>query len=107
MADILHLTSDDFHDTVNNSDVPVFVDFWAQWCGPCKMFAPVFEELADDFNGKIQFAKVNIDIAQAIAVENNVRAIPTLLLFKGGEVVLGLEGSSNKEALREKLESCL
>ena len=72
---------------VINSDKPVFVDFWAQWCGPCRMVGPVVEELAGDYDGKVNFVKVNVDNAQEIAQKYNVFSIPTLLLLNKGEII--------------------
>ena len=82
---ITHLTTDTFKAAVAISATPLLVDFWAPWCGPCKAIAPVLDELATEFDGKISIAKVNIDENEAIAAEFGIRAIPTMLLFKGGE----------------------
>src|ERR1051325_764310 len=83
---IVNLTQDNFTSEVLQSSAPVLVDFWAEWCGPCKMIAPVLDELADEYDGKIKIAKVNIDHEQSLAGQYGVRAIPTLLLFKQGQV---------------------
>lgn len=100
---IAHLTTDNFKSTVAASTTPVLVDFWAPWCGPCKAIAPILEELATEFDGKVKIAKVNIDDHDAVAAEYNIRAIPTMLLFKGGNVVEQLVGMMPKAALKAKL----
>ena len=83
----------DFKSEVVESDTPVLVDFWAEWCGPCKVIAPVVEELADDYEGKIKFGKVNVDDHNMVASEYGVRSIPTLLVFKNGAVVNQIVGA--------------
>lgn len=100
---ITNLTTDSFKTTVNSSTTPVLVDFWAPWCGPCKAIAPILEELAGELDGKLKIAKVNIDEHDAIAAEFNVRAIPTMILFKGGQVAETLVGMMPKAALKSKL----
>ena len=81
---------------VLNSEKPVFVDFWAQWCGPCRMVGPVVEELAGDYDGKVNFVKVNVDNAQEIAQKYNVFSIPTLLLLNKGEIIAQQVGAGSK-----------
>jgi len=100
---ITHLTTDTFKSTVASATTPVLVDFWAPWCGPCKAIAPILDELATEFDGKVKIAKVNIDDHDAVAAEYNIRAIPTMLLFKGGNVVEQLVGMMPKAALKAKL----
>jgi thioredoxin 1 len=100
---IAHLTTESFKTTVNSSTVPVLVDFWAPWCGPCKAIAPILEELANEFDGKVTIAKVNIDDNDAVAAEYGVRAIPTMILFKGGQVAETLVGMMPKATLKAKL----
>ena len=100
---IAHLTTDTFKTTVAASATPVLVDFWAPWCGPCKAIAPVLDELATEFEGKLKITKVNIDENDSIAVEYGIRAIPTMLVFKGGKVVEQLVGMMPKAALKAKL----
>ena len=87
MADQVTLTGDNFAVEVEQSDVPVLVDFWAEWCMPCKMVAPVVEELAQAYKGKLKVGKVDVDAQSDLAARFNVMSIPTLLVFKGGEVV--------------------
>lgn len=100
---IINLTTESFKSTLNASPTPVLVDFWAPWCGPCKAIAPILEELATEFDGKIKIAKVNIDEHDAVAAEFGVRAIPTMILFKDGKVAETLVGMMPKAALKEKL----
>ena len=100
---IKHVTDDSFEADVLKSDVPVLVDYWAEWCGPCKAIAPVLEELAGEFDGKLQIAKLNIDEHDAVAAEYGVRAIPTMILFKGGKAAETLVGMMPKAALWAKL----
>lgn len=101
---IVILTQANFASEVLKSPVPVLVDFWAEWCGPCKMLAPVLDELATEFNGTAKIGKVNIDEHQALATEYGIRAIPTLLLFKGGEVTEQIVGMRSKRDLKASLE---
>ena len=87
MSEVLHINDTDFETTVVQSDIPVLVDFWAPWCGPCKMIAPVLDELAPAFDGKAKIVKINVDENQGVAAQYGVRSIPTLLLVKNGQVV--------------------
>ena len=100
---IAHLTTESFKAAINSSTTPVLVDFWAPWCGPCKAIAPILEELATELDGKLTIAKVNIDDNDAVAAEYGVRAIPTMILFKGGKVAETLVGMMPKAALKAKL----
>jgi thioredoxin 1 len=100
---IANLTTDSFKSTINASTTPVLVDFWAPWCGPCKAIAPTLEELANELDGKLTIAKVNIDDHDSVAAEYGVRAIPTMILFKGGKVAETLVGMMPKAALKAKL----
>lgn len=104
---ITNLTTDTFKAAVTSATTPVLVDFWAPWCGPCKAIAPVLEELAIEFDGKLKIAKVNIDENDAVAVEYGVRAIPTMILFKGGQVADTLVGMMPKAALKAKIAAQL
>ncbi len=107
MADIkpITVTDQDFKNEVVNADVPVLVDFWAAWCGPCRMIAPMVEELAREFDGRAKITKVDVDNNPQIATQFGIRSIPTLLFFKDGEVVDQLIGASSKKALADKLEA--
>ena len=102
---ILNLTTDTFKASVTSATTPVLVDFWAPWCGPCKAIAPILEELATELEGKLKIAKVNIDENDAIAVEYGIRAIPTMLLFKGGQVAEQIVGMMPKAALKAKVSA--
>ncbi len=102
---IAHLTTDNFKSTVASATTPVLVDFWAPWCGPCKAIAPILEELATEFDGKLAITKVNVDDHGEISAEYGIRAIPTMLLFKNGQVVEQLVGMMPKAALKAKLQA--
>lgn len=102
---IINLTTDTFKAAVSDSTTPLLVDFWAPWCGPCKAIAPILEELATELDGKVRIAKVNIDDNDAIAVEYGIRAIPTMLLFKGGKVAEQIVGMMPKAALKAKVSA--
>lgn len=95
------VTEVNFEEEVVASDVPVIVDFWADWCMPCKMIAPVLDELDKEYDGKLKIAKLDVDDQPALAQQYNVVSIPTLLVFKGGEVVKQHVGAAPKETLRE------
>lgn len=101
---IVTLTADNFAKEVLQSAVPVLVDFWAEWCGPCKMIAPVLDELADEYQGRIKIGKVNIDDHPAPAGTYGVRAIPTLLLFQNGEVADQMVGARSKRDIKASLD---
>jgi len=101
---IKNLTGSTFKETVESSQ-PVLVDFWAPWCGPCKMIAPILEDLANDLSGKVQITKVNVDDEPEVAAQFNIRAIPTLLLFKEGKVVEQFVGMTNKNDLQSRISN--
>ncbi|MFP4383852.1 MAG: thioredoxin [Spirochaetia bacterium] len=99
MAKEVTLTEGNFEQEVMNADMPVLVDFWAEWCMPCKMVAPVLEEIADEYAGKLKVGKLNVDSEGDIAMKYNVVSIPTILLFKDGKVVNQHIGAAPKNAL--------
>ena len=94
---VLEFTNDNFEEKVINSDIPVLVDFWATWCGPYRMITPVIDEVAKDFEGKIKVGKINVDTEPAIAARYNIRTIPTIIFFSGGEIVNTQIGFKTKE----------
>ncbi len=100
---IVHLSDATFDETINGADKPVLVDFWAEWCGPCKMIAPVLEEIASENGQKLQIAKLNVDDNPNTAMRFNVMSIPTLLVFKDGEAVKRLVGAKGKGQLLQDL----
>jgi len=102
---ILQLADDTFEQQVIKSDVPVLVDYWAEWCGPCKMIAPVLEEIASEYEGKVKIAKLNIDDNPATPPNYGIRGIPTLMLFKNGEVEATKVGAVSKSQLTAFIDS--
>lgn len=103
----LEITDNSFKDTVLNSDKPVLVDFWAVWCGPCRMLGPIIEEVAKDYEGKAVVGKVDVDNNQEVSMQYGIRSIPTVLIFKNGEVVDKIVGVAPKEVIAEKLNAHL
>ena len=103
----LEITDQSFQEMVLNSDKPVLVDFWAVWCGPCRMLGPIIEEVATDFEGKAVVGKVDVDNNQQVSVDYGIRNIPTVLIFKNGEVVDKIVGVASKEVISEKLSAHL
>lgn len=99
----VEITDGNFHTEVLKSDQPVLLDFWAEWCGPCKMIAPVVEEIAKEYEGKLKVGKVDVDSNQQTSMQYGIRSIPTLLIFKGGKVVDQLVGAVPKKMLTEKI----
>ncbi len=106
-GEILELTDDSFDQEVISADGPSLVDFWAAWCAPCKMIAPIVEELAGEYAGKLKVAKLNVDDNPKTATRFGIRGIPTLLLFKGGGVVEQFVGVQKKEDIRRAIEGTL
>ena len=105
MTDIKNLSLDNFDNEVSSSNLPVLVDFWAEWCGPCKSLGPILEEISNDLEGKLKVAKVNLDENQDLAMKYSIRSIPTLLLFKEGELIDTKVGLLPKSDLVEWLDS--
>ncbi len=102
----LTITNENF-ETLKNGNLPLVVDFWATWCGPCRMIAPIVEELAKEYEGRVNVAKCDVEACEDIAAGLGIRNIPTLLFFKGGQVVDKLAGAQSKAKLQEKIESLL
>ena len=107
MSDIVNVTDASFEEDVLKADGPVLVDYWAEWCGPCKMIAPVLDEIAKDYNVKLKICKLNIDENEATPPKYGVRGIPTLMLFKGGNVEATKVGALSKSQLTAFLDSNL
>ena len=105
MGKYIELTNENFEATV--AEGVTMVDFWAPWCGPCRMIAPVVEELAEEFDGKAKITKVNTDEQQDIAVKYGIRSIPTIMFFKNGEMVEQMVGAASKQAFADKINSLL
>ena len=101
---IITATESNFTEEVIKSNTPVLVDFWAEWCGPCRMIAPVLNELATEYDGKVKIAKVNIDEHQNLAMQYKVTSIPTLLLIKNGQVMEQMVGAKSKRDLKASLD---
>lgn len=93
-----------FESEVLKANVPVMVDFWAEWCGPCKMIAPIVDEISNDLAGKLKVTKLNVDEAQELAAKYNIMSIPTLMIFKGGKPVAQIVGAMGKDQLMEKIK---
>ena len=107
MSKALKFTDDSFEDDVLNSEKPVLVDFWAEWCGPCRMVGPVVDELAGEYEGKAKIGKVNVDENSEISTKYGIRSIPSLLIFKDGEVVDQIVGAVPKNQLKKQLDAQL
>jgi thioredoxin 1 len=104
---ITHITNDNFESEVLQSGQPVLMDFWAEWCGPCKMIAPILDQIADEYKGRLQVVKLDVEENQSIAMKYGVRSIPTLMLFKEGVVESQHVGMLSKEQLIELLDEKL
>ena len=106
-SDIVYVTDDSFEQDVLQSEVPVLVDYWAEWCGPCKMIAPILEEIVGDYVGKLKIAKLNIDENSATPPKYGIRGIPTLMIFKDGDVEATKVGALSKSQLTAFIDSSL
>ena len=105
--DILYVTDDSFEQEVLQSDIPVLVDYWAEWCGPCKMIAPILDEIVGDYAGRLKIAKLNIDENSATPPKYGIRGIPTLMIFKDGDVEATKVGALSKSQLTAFIDSSL
>ena len=104
---VLELTDETYKTEIESASVPLVIDIWAPWCGPCRMVGPIVEQLGEEFAGRIRVCKLNVDENQNAAAEFGVQAIPTILFFSGGEEVDRIVGAQGKEALKAKIESLL
>lgn len=104
---VVHITNDNFEAEITKSDVPVIMDFWAEWCGPCQMMGPVFEEISKDYEGKLKFAKVNTEEFPNIATDFAVQGIPSLVVTKEGKEADRLVGFAPKEVLKQRIDAIL
>ena len=107
MTKPVDVSDQDFTEKVIEADKPVLVDFWAEWCGPCRMVAPIVEELAGEYEGKVDFTKLNVDFNPTVATTFGIRSIPTLLVFKGGKPVDQVIGAVPKAEIKKRLEAAL
>ena len=106
-SEIVYVTDDSFEQEVLQSDIPVLVDYWAEWCGPCKMIAPILDEIVGEYAGKLKVAKLNIDDNTATPPKYGIRGIPTLMIFKGGDVEATKVGALSKSQLTAFIDSSL
>ncbi len=104
---LVTITDNNFEEEVINSKIPVLIDFWAAWCGPCRMIAPIVEEMATEYDGKVKIGKLDVDANQQTSIKYGVRSIPTLLVFNGGELKETIIGAVPKAQIVEKLETVL
>ncbi len=107
MADLLHVTDDSFDNEVLQSSIPVLVDFWATWCGPCRMIAPIIEDLAKELDGKLKVCKLDVDNNQKVALQYGIRSIPSIFIFKNGEVVDNIIGAVPKAQIQARLQGII
>jgi len=105
MSNAIHVTDADFDSVVLKSDIPVLIDFWAAWCGPCKLIAPIVEELAGEYAGKFKICKLDVDNNQKTAFQYGIRSIPTVLIFKNGEVVDSILGAVPKQKIVDRIQT--
>ncbi len=107
MAELLHVTDDSFDNEVLQSSIPVLVDFWATWCGPCRMIAPIIEDLAKELDGKLKVCKLDVDNNQKVALQYGIRSIPSIFIFKNGEVVDNIIGAVPKAQIQARLQGII
>lgn len=105
MSNAIHVTDADFDSVVLKSDIPVLIDFWAAWCGPCKLIAPIVEELAGEYAGKFKICKLDVDNNQKTAFQYGIRSIPTVLIFKNGEVVDSILGAVPRQKIVDRIQT--
>lgn len=104
---LLNITDKNFKEEVLKSPLPVLVDFWATWCGPCKILAPIIEELAKEYTGKIKIVKLNVEEGQSIPTQYGIMSIPTIIFFKDGKILNQLVGALTKQQLKQKIEEII
>ena len=107
MSKVLHVNQNSFDDEVLKSQIPVFADFWAEWCGPCRAIAPVLESLAEDFDGKVKIVKINVDQENELANKYNVSAIPSLIILKDGKEIDRIVGGATKEVYADRINKVI
>ena len=107
MADLVKLTSENFEEEVIKSEIPVLVDFWAEWCGPCRMIGPIVEEFANEYNGKLKVCKLDVDAHGSIAQQFRILSIPTVMIFKDGKVASQVVGAVPKKELQKHVDKAL
>ena len=107
MSKVLHVNQSSFDDEVLKSQIPVFADFWAEWCGPCRAIAPVLESLAEDFDGKVKIVKINVDQENELANKYNVSAIPSLIILKDGKEIDRIVGGATKEVYADRINKVI
>ena len=104
---LVHVTDKNFDAEVMKSELPVLVDFWAEWCGPCRMISPIIDQIADEYKGKLKVVKLNVDEAQELAMKYSVMSIPTLMVFKKGQVMDQVIGAMSKDQLTDRIKQSL
>jgi len=107
MGDVLEVTDQNFEEEILNSELPALVDFWAEWCGPCRMVGPIVGELAEAYKGRVKIAKMNVDSSRETPGKYGIRSIPTLILFKKGEVAQTIVGAHPKSHIEEEIKKLL